>query len=356
MRAGSLFSGVAGLDRAAESVLGAEAAWFVEHDPAASKVLAYRYPGVPNYGDITTVNWETVEPVDVITAGFPCQDISNAGRQAGIEGARSGLWSHVVGAVRVLRPRYLLVENVSALVVRGLDRVLADLASVGFDAEWTCLRASDVGACHRRERVFLVAVPASDCGTAPNTAGDGRNQGRTEPAGIFGRPDVAFSSGAARDAESFRRDTAQPARGSRQQREGAPRGQHRAAPDANGGGLARNTERDSEPQGPETDHEHSVDADRRVLDWGPYGPAIERWEAVLGRAAPVPTIRGARGGRKLNPALPEWMMGFPKGWITDVPGVSVNEALKLAGNAVCEQQAAAAFRWLIPLTEQERAA
>jgi DNA (cytosine-5)-methyltransferase 1 len=91
-------------------------------------------------------------------------------------------------------------------------------------------------------------------------------------------------------------------------------------------------------------------------NWGVYEPAIRRWESILGRPAPVPTIRGARGGRKLNPALPEFMMGFPEGWITDVPGISVNEALKLAGNAVCQQQAAAALRWLLPLVESERAA
>ena len=115
-------------------------------------------PGPPGLGDITVTDWSRVPAVDVITAGFPCQDISCAGKRAGLtEGTRSVIWVHVAEAVRVLHPRLVVVENVAALRTRGLDRVLGDLAEAGYDAVWRCVRASDVGAPHRRERLFLLA-------------------------------------------------------------------------------------------------------------------------------------------------------------------------------------------------------
>lgn len=160
-RIGSLFSGYGGLDQAAIDVLGGHVVWHSEIDPAAVTILAHHYPDVPNLGDIARVDWATVAPVDVITAGFPCQDISLAGKGEGIEGARSGLWSHVVKAVRVLRPRLLYLENVASIRFRGLDRVAADLAGLGYDARWTCVRASDIGAAHQRRRWFCVAHPAN---------------------------------------------------------------------------------------------------------------------------------------------------------------------------------------------------
>lgn len=185
-RIGSLFSGAAMLDRAVHRVVGGSLAWFVENDPAASKVLAHHFPDVKNYGDITKIDWVAVEPVDVLTGGFPCVDISNIGNREGIGGARSGLWSHYVDAIRVLRPRLVVIENVAVLAVRGLDRVLADLARIGFDAEWTTLPASGVGSCHERKRLFIAARPVADpvaggCGTA------GRHDG-IRPAGLVEVP------------------------------------------------------------------------------------------------------------------------------------------------------------------------
>jgi DNA (cytosine-5)-methyltransferase 1 len=141
-------------------VLGGQLAWYAETDPHARTVLAERWPEVANLGDIRTVDWSTVEPVDVLTAGFPCQDISNAGKRAGITGAHSSLWSAVADAVRALHPAVVYVENVAALTKRGFDVVHADLAQIGYDTRWLCLRASDVGAAHRRDRLFLLAVPA----------------------------------------------------------------------------------------------------------------------------------------------------------------------------------------------------
>ena len=169
LRIGSLCSGFGGLDLAVEAVLGGRLAWYAETDPHASKVLTARWPDVVNLGDIRTVDWARVEPVDIVTAGFPCQDISNAGKRAGITGKNSSVWTAVAGAVRALLPPLVFVENVAALLRRGFDTVHADLAEIGYDTRWVCLRAGDVGAAHRRDRLFLLASrPGLD-----NTVGAG---------------------------------------------------------------------------------------------------------------------------------------------------------------------------------------
>ena len=156
MRIGSLFSGIGGFDLAAEW-MGWSTAWVSEIDPFACSVLAHHFPDAPNHGDITTIDFTTVEPVDILVGGFPCQDISNAGKREGITGERSGLWKEYARAIRELRPRYVVVENVAALKSRGLDVVLGDLASLGYDAEWRVFGADDVGAPHRRDRLWILA-------------------------------------------------------------------------------------------------------------------------------------------------------------------------------------------------------
>lgn len=158
MRIGSLFAGIGGFDLAARW-MGWETAWFSEIDPYASSVLAKHWPGVPNHGDITKIDFTQVEPVDMLCGGFPCQDISNAGKREGIDGERSGLWREYARAIRELRPRYVVVENVAALLARGMGTVLGDLSEVGYDAEWAVLSANDVGAPQLRERVWIVAYP-----------------------------------------------------------------------------------------------------------------------------------------------------------------------------------------------------
>src|SRR5574343_193510 len=153
---GDLFSGIGGFSLGLERA-GMRTRWFSEIDPYASAVLRKHWADVPNHGDIRNVRRGAVEPVDVLCGGFPCQDISNAGKRAGIDGERSGLWAEYARVIGELRPRYVIVENVSALLGRGLGRVLGDLAALGFDAEWHCIPASAVGAPHRRERICIVA-------------------------------------------------------------------------------------------------------------------------------------------------------------------------------------------------------
>lgn len=156
MRVGSLFTGIGGFDLAAEWQ-GWSIAWQSEIDPYCTELLKERFPGVPNLGDITAIDWAKVERPDIMTGGFPCQDISYAGKGAGLAGARSGLWYEYARAVRSVGPRYVVVENVRALFTRGFDAVLGTLADLGYDAEWSMYGAADVGAPHRRHRVWILA-------------------------------------------------------------------------------------------------------------------------------------------------------------------------------------------------------
>lgn len=162
MRFGSLFSGIGGIDLGLERA-GMTCAWQVERDAYCSAVLAKHWPGVRRYEDVRTfppalTAFPDADDIDLIAGGFPCQDVSQAGKGEGIDGERSGLWREYARIVRVLRPRFVLVENVSRLTIRGLDRVLGDLAELGFDAEWTRLSAADLGAPHLRQRIFIVAA------------------------------------------------------------------------------------------------------------------------------------------------------------------------------------------------------
>ena len=155
---GSLFSGIGGFELGLERTGSFKTIWQCENDAYAGAVLKKHWPAIPNLGDITKVDWQDVERPDLICGGFPCQDISNAGKKAGIkEGNRSGLWFEFHKALRSLRPEYALVENVAAIANEGLDIVLSGLAEIGYDAEWFVIRASDVGAPHKRERLFIVA-------------------------------------------------------------------------------------------------------------------------------------------------------------------------------------------------------
>lgn len=591
MRIGSLFSGAGGLDRAVEEVFSGTVAWQSEIDPAASKVLAHRFPGVPNLGDITAVDWADVPPVDVLCGGFPCQDVSAAGKRAGIkDGTRSGLWSVFAEAIDALRPQWVVVENVRGLLSatahrtevddderncicgwldrwRGLHRlgrqgeawegadvpgaccggddnagsgsaamaspgvgriaeqlaasngqmgvcvdvdgsrlrcaaltsadcalledqispsaaspgsgadkggpssasewygsgmefaracrvrgdqdedalpqrqgakcescggfifavaadsdlelgeaalgnpgdgfvlraagaVLGDLSDLGYDAQWTTLAASAVGAPHRRERVFILGTAAHtrhDAGCTEQfvkyqeqACGTGQSSDRVgESAGFVGGSDVAVS----RDGDvallptpqAFDRvdhvrspeKVAETDGGCRNLREivvnellptpnasdGSGGGQHPdkrdghsrqlidyvllctpSASDGTGGKTSRSGGRIDEPL-------LGGQAREMATAWGKYEAAIRRWEAIVG-PAPAPTEPNKNGNPRLSSAFSQWLMGWPAGWVTDPAiGISRNDQLRIVGNGVCSQQAVAALRYLLSVCE-----
>jgi DNA (cytosine-5)-methyltransferase 1 len=179
MRFGSLFSGVGGLDLGLERA-GMTCAWQVEIDPYCRRVLDKHWPDVPKFGDVKELTGDELPPVDLICGGFPCQPVSRAGRRLAQADER-WLWPEFARIVRVLRPRYVLVENVPGLLAHGLSDVLGDLAGLGFDAEWESIPAAAFGAPHLRDRVFLVAW--AEHGRALAYAGGGRGSGHELRAG-----------------------------------------------------------------------------------------------------------------------------------------------------------------------------
>lgn len=181
-RIGAMFAGYGGLDLAVMSVMGGSVSWYAENAPAPSAVMAHHYPHAPNLGDVTEVDWAYVPPVDVITGGTPCQDLSHAGPRGGMtEGTRSNLWVAMREAIAVIRPSLVVWENVRGAYsakaasnvepcpgcmgggpdshLRAYGRVVGDMAALGYDCQWTGLRAADIGAPHGRFRTFLVAYP-----------------------------------------------------------------------------------------------------------------------------------------------------------------------------------------------------
>lgn len=165
LRVLDLFSGIGGFSLGLERTGGFKTVAFCEIDPFCRRVLAKHWPDVPCYEDVRELTADTLRrdgvAVDVICGGFPCQDVSRAGRKLGLDGERSGLWDEFARLIGELQPRFSLVENTAGLLDDGMEDVLGDLAALGYDADWGCVRASDMGAPHERERVFIVAHPAS---------------------------------------------------------------------------------------------------------------------------------------------------------------------------------------------------
>jgi DNA (cytosine-5)-methyltransferase 1 len=405
VRYGSLFSGYGGLDRAVEAVFGAKAAWHAEIEPAPCKVLEARWPGVPNLGDVSNVDWSTVERPEIMCGGFPCTDLSAAGRMAGLKpGTRSGLWSEFARGIKALRPELVVIENVRGLlstvathpahqmgwcpgclgdepervVLRALGAVLGDLADLGFDAEWIGLPASAVGAPHPRFRIFVLAWPTQDAWREPGQqrrpAASGQEEGRWTRANAGGRGGVptAYAEGdgfAPQLAGGYEQEWARPegnrpsvahAAGNRRDQGWTEPAGIVGRPDAACGGGEPTADADGDQRRPQQVAE-PWGGDSAVaghagegVEWGVYGPAIARWESVIGRSAPAPTFLGKNGQPKLSPYFVEFLMGLPDGWVTDVSGITVNEWLKMLGNGVVPQQAEAGIRELLRRTEGER--
>lgn len=195
MRFGSLFAGIGGLDLGLERA-GMECVWQVENDDYATQVLEKHWPDVARYGDVRECGEHNLDTVDLICAGWPCQDLSRAGSKKGLNGERSGLWSEAERIFRELRPRYILLENVADLLRRGAGTILGDLAASGYDAEWQVLPAAALGAPHLRERVFVLAYPNGEhvegVAIQQKHAGSLLREGEKNRAGIWLPPDGGF--------------------------------------------------------------------------------------------------------------------------------------------------------------------
>lgn len=319
MRIGSLFSGYGGLDLAVQRVYGGEVVWYSEIDKHACTVLAARHPGVPNLGDITAVEWAAVPPIDILTGGYPCQPFSHAGQRKGTNDERH-LWPYVRDAIVALRPMVTVLENVDGHRSLGLDVVLGDLAELGLSARWGVVRAADAGAPHGRKRVFIVVTQDAECCGSQASAGTPRE--------------------------------IQPSRLSIQKvRPGGPVGSPSANPDGDGYGRELHARGvgslEAQAAGGSSERQRArgvTDAGSGVT-WGKYAPAIRRWESVLGRPAPAPTVPGANGRPRLSPYLVEWMMGLEPGHVTG-HGLKPAACLKMLGNGVVPQQAELALRML----------
>jgi DNA (cytosine-5)-methyltransferase 1 len=392
---GSLCTGTGQLERALTLAgVDTKLAFVADPDKGATALLAHHHPDVPNLGDITKVDWTRVCSVHIFCAGYPCQGFSLAGHRLG-ENDERFIWPYVFAGIRDLRPRVVLLENVPGHLSLGFGRVLGDLASIGYDANWTCVRASDVGAAHRRERVFILAFPAGTdprdvlgvpaAGAACGRGGDGAvltpllktptaqlaiNGGSQHPdkrkAGGHG-PTLAdqvewlLPTPMAADAE---RTSATMARGnptlvgallptpaacrSGRQKSASAGAAIRPSLDMVHALLPTPRATDGEKGGPnqrgssgDLTLPSAVHSDR----WGTFAPAITRWEAVTGRPAPEPTEPG-RTGQRLSPRFVEWLMGHEDRFVTGVPGLTRNQQLRLLGNGVVALQGAEAIRQL----------
>lgn len=274
MKIGSLCTGYGGLDMAVEAFFGAEMMWCAEIDKYASQLIATRF-NKPNLGDIKQINWDTVEPIDILTAGYPCQPFSHAGQRKGLEDERH-IWPYIIKAISTLRPRIVVLENVRGHLSLGFKEVLKDLAENGYDAKWQVVRASDVGAPHQRARLFIIAYAS---GTRLQGAWYETND----------------------STDGFVTNT-----------------------DNHACEKSRRANREIPTEGTGLQPRQNQGQTRRK-----YRSSCEmRYQEI-----PNTLVDG-----KLNAKFVEYMMGLNPGWVTDLP-LSRTQQLKMLGNGVVPQQA-----------------
>lgn len=397
---GSLFTGYGGLDMGVAMAVDPDArvAWTSDVEPGPCKLAQVRWPDTPNLGDITQINWADVEPVDIICGGSPCQDLSLAGKRAGMaSGTRSGLWESMAAAIETIRPRLVVWENVQGALsarayspveseptmlgmrtdgpaLRAAGRVVGDLASLGYSTAWRVVRASDAGAPHQRARFFLIGYPDGqpwDVRRAATRRGTGHSL--TQAVQLLPTP-VAQPSGNS-PSEHLRK---KPGRERVTdlaiivENDLLPTGGLLPTPQAvnaaySGAGYGPNlhevatalmpTPKAADgvmglPRTSGRPPEKSTHLATRLeyTDYGDYAPAIARWEKVTGRAAPTPTTPPRREGGKpqLSAKFVEWLMGLPDGHVTGPDlNLSRERQLRMLGNGVVPQQAALAVHTLI---------
>ena len=301
---GSLCTGYGGLDMAVEAYFNAETVWTSDIDKYASIVIKERI-GKPNLGDLKAIDWTQVEPIDILTAGYPCQPFSTAGSRKGTEDERH-IFPYIMQAIGILRPRIIVLENVRGHLSLGFKEVLQRLASAGYDARWQIVRASDAGAPHQRARLFVIAYP---------------NGGQRGISSSYEEHAIADTNGT-----RFQRT------------------RHKINDIADG--FTANADSSS--------CQESRRTDRSI-----YGTASEiingsnRQKRGLGFEIAEREVPPALAEDKLNPKFVEYIMGLPDGWVTDLP-ISRTQQLKILGNGVVPQQAYLALQLLCDTPKIER--
>ena len=323
MKIGSLCSGYGGLDMAVEAFYGAETAWMCDIDKYASIVIKERW-GVPNLGDMKSVDWSNVEPVDILTAGYPCQPFSTAGQRKGSADERH-LWPYIKEIISQLRPSRVILENVRGHLTLGFKEVLKDLAEIGYDAKWAIVRASDVGAPHQRSRLFALAYPNGTIGGIPSS----------NEATIIADSDCSTREQSRRANQSISRPASEVING-------PDRNEYRSGVEivtnSQSWGTGIQQERSQEKYTQFRDNfditaNPDCDEQPRVGQTQRLGSRFNTRAEMRLQRTPNPLELG-----KLNPQFVEYMMGLPVGWVTDLE-ISRSQQLKLLGNGVVPQQA-----------------
>jgi DNA (cytosine-5)-methyltransferase 1 len=302
VKIGSLCTGYGGLDLAVETFFDAEMVWCAENDKYASKVIEARF-NKPNLGDIKQIDWGSIEPIDILTAGYPCQPFSHAGHRKG-ENDERHIWPHILKGISILRPKFIILENVRGHLSLGFKEVLSDLAENGYDAKWRIVRASDVGAPHQRARLFIIAYSNSE-----------GLQRTWHKANDF--TDGLTSNTNCDACEESRRADREISTKSR----GLQAGQNI--------GQARSEHRCSCKASCNTNNQYQS-YNREMSELG--GRFASRCEMSM------QDIPNALVDDKLNAKFVEYMMGLPGGWVTDLD-LSRSQQLKMLGNGVVPQQA-----------------
>lgn len=305
MKIGSLCTGYGGLDMAVEAFFDAETIWTADNDKYASVVIEEKIKK-PNLGDIKTLDWASLKPIDILTAGYPCQPFSAAGHRKGVEDERH-IWPYILEGIGILRPKWIVLENVRGHLSLGFQEVLKDLASIGYDARWRIVRASDVGAPHQRARLFIVAYPSNNGQSQRQSSG--LTQGHTR----------ASSNSASTESNCF------------------------CGRSASSNQIITNSNCDAceKSQRITRNLRESCEGLRTRKDKGQAGKKYRSSFEMVRETVPNILV-----GDRLNPGFIEYMMGLPVGWVTDLDMLD-NHKLKILGNGVVPQQAYYALEQLL---------
>lgn len=310
MKIGSLCTGYGGLDMAVEAYFEAEMVWCAEIDKYASQLITARFDK-PNLGDIKQIDWDTVEPIDILTAGYPCQPFSTAGQRKGTDDQRH-IWPYIIKAISILRPSIVVLENVRGHLSLGFKEVLEDLAQNGYDARWQVVRASDVGAPHQRARLFIIAYPSCKS----------RSQTKTR---LYAKSEYSD-----RKQNSFTNTSS----------EGLQRSWDKTNDFTNGFVANTNSDACSQPRRANKELPTTSNGLQQRQDKGQARRKYRSSCEMQQQEVPNTLVDG-----KLNARFVEYMMGLPVGWVTDLD-LSRSQQLKMLGNGVVPQQAHYALKLL----------